>query len=108
MPYNGLTATYKAFLIMGTNELKQKIEGLLNECPERKECAARAAESDAYNCYTWDDYSHVVKNYCNTQVEFYELVAEGNPEKIAAFIEAEVESLIKSFIRKIEDVSDWY
>ena len=93
---------------MDTNELKQKIEGLLNECPERKGCAARAAESDAYNCYTWDDYSHVVKDYCNTQVEFYELVAEGNHEKIAAFIEAEVESLIKSFIRKIEDVNDWY
>lgn len=93
---------------MDTNELKQKIEGLLNECPERKESAARAAESDAYNCYTWDDYSHVVKDYCNTQVEFYEVVATGDVEKIAAFIESEAKSLIKSFIRKIEDVNDWY
>ena len=76
---------------MDTNELKQKIEGLLNECPERKESAARAAESDAYNCYTWDDYSYVVKDYCRTLVEFYEIVAEGNAEKIAAFIDSEVE-----------------
>lgn len=89
-------------------ELIQKIEGLLNECPERKDSAARAAVSDAYNCYTWDDYSHVVKDYCQTQVEFYELVSEGNPEKIAKFIESEIESLKKSFIRKIEEVNDWY
>ena len=40
---------------MDTNELKQKIEGLLKECPERKEGAARAAESDAFHCYSWDD-----------------------------------------------------
>jgi hypothetical protein len=93
---------------MDTNELKQKIEELLNECPERKASAARAAESDAYNCYTWDDYSYVVKDYCRTIVEFYEIVAEGNPEKIAAFIETEIESLRKSFIRKIEEVNDWY
>jgi hypothetical protein len=93
---------------MDTNELKQKIEGLLNECPERKASAARAAESDTYNCYTWDDHSHVVKDYCRTIVEFYEIVAEGNPEKIAAFIETEIESLRKSFIRMIEEVNDWY
>jgi hypothetical protein len=93
---------------MTTDDMKIKIQELLNECPERKECAARAAESDAYNCYNWDDYSHVVKDYCNTQVEFYELVAEGNPEKIAAFIEAEVESLRKSFFIKIENVNEWY
>ena len=95
-------------MFMTTDDMKIKIQELLNECPERKECAARAAESDAYNCYTWDDYSHVVKDYCNTQVEFYELVAEGNAEKIAAFIDSEVESLRKSFIRKIEEVNDWY
>lgn len=93
---------------MDTNELKQMIEGLLNECPERKESAARAAESDAYNCYTWDDYSYVVKDYCRTIVEFYEIVAEGDAEKIAAFIDSEVESLRKSFISKIEEVNDWY
>ena len=93
---------------MDTNELKQKIEGLLNECPERKASAARAAESDAYNCYTWDDYSHVVKEYCNTQVDFYNLVAEGNAEKIAEFIEAEVETLRRLFLIKIEEVNDWY
>ena len=93
---------------MDTNELKEKIEGLLNECPERKESAERAAESDAYNCYTWDDYSYVVEDYCRTIVEFYEIVAEGNAEKIAAFIDSEVESLRKSFIRKIEEVNDWY
>lgn len=89
-------------------ELIQKIEGLLNECPDRKDSAARDATSDAYNCYSWDDYSYVVKDYCRTQVEFYELVSEGNPEKIAKFIETEIESLKKSFIRKIEEVNDWY
>ena len=108
MPYNGLTATYKAFLIMDTNELKQTIEKLLNECPERKESAARAAESDAYNCYTWDDYSHVVKDYCRTLVDFYEIVAEGNPEKIAEFINGEVESCKNSFINRIRQVNEWY
>jgi hypothetical protein len=93
---------------MTADDMKIKIQELLNECPERKESAARAAESDAYNCYTWDDYSYVVKDYCRTLVDFYEIVAEGNPEKIAAFIDSEVESLRKSFIRKIEEVNDWY
>lgn len=93
---------------MTADDMKIKIQELLNECPERKESAARAAESDAYNCYTWDDYSYVVKDYCRTIVEFYEIVAEGNPEKIAEFINSEVESLRKSFIRKIEEVNDWY
>ena len=93
---------------MDTNELKQKIGGLLNECPERKESAARAAESDAFHCYSWDDYSDVIKDYCYTQVDFYEVVATGDVEKIAAFIESEVESLRRSFISKIENVSEWY
>ena len=104
MPYNGFTATYKAFLIMDTNELKQKIEGLLNECPDRKKVAARVAASDDYSCYSWYRYRHVIKYYCDTQVEFYKLVAEGNPEKIAAFINSEVESLINSFISNIEEL----
>ena len=93
---------------MDTNELKQTIEELLKECPERKEGAAKAAESDAYNCYSWDDHSHIIKDYCYTQIDFYNLVSEGNAEKIAAFIESEAKSLIKSFIRKIEEVNDWY
>ena len=93
---------------MTTDDMKIKIQELFNECPERKDSAARAAASDAYNCYTWDDYSHVVKDYCQTQVEFYELVSEGNPEKITKFIESEIESLKKSFIYKIEEVNEWY
>ena len=93
---------------MTTDDMKIKIQELLNECPERKVSAVRAAESDAYNCYTWDDYSYVVKDYCRTIVEFYEIVAEGDAEKIAAFIDSEVERLRKSFIRKIEEVNDWY
>lgn len=93
---------------MDTNELKQKIEGLLNECPERKESAARAAESDAFHSYSWDDYSYVIKNYCRNQVNFYEVVATGDAEKITAFIESEVESLRNSFILKLEEVNDWY
>lgn len=92
---------------MDTNELKEKISGLLNECPERKEGAAKAAESDAFNCYYWDDYSDVVEDYCCMQVAFYEVLATGDVEKIAAFIQSEVESLRKSFICKIEDANDW-
>lgn len=92
---------------MNTNELKEKISGLLNECPERKEGAAKAAESDAYNCYSWDDHSGVIKEYCWTQVDFYEVVATGDVDKIAAFIESEAKSLVESFISKIEDANDW-
>lgn len=92
---------------MDTNELKEKISGLLNECPERKEGAAKAAESDAYNCYSWDDHSDVIKEYCWTQVDFYEVVATGDVEKIAAFIQSEAKSLVESFISKIEDANDW-
>jgi hypothetical protein len=108
MPYNGLTATYKAFLIMDTNELKQKIEGLLNECPERKEGAARAATSDEFKWYICEDYLHVIQDYCCTHLDFYELVAEGNSEKIAAYIESEIDSLRNSFIEKIEKVNERY
>lgn len=93
---------------MTTDDMKIKIQELLNECPERKDSAARAAESDTYNCYTWDDHSHIIKDYCYTQVDFYNLVAEGNAEKIAAFIESEVESLRNSFLCKIEEVNEWY
>lgn len=93
---------------MTTDDMKIKIQELLKECPERKESAARAAESDAFHCYSWDDYSGVVKDFCHTQVDFYEVVAAGDAEQIAAFIESEVECLRKSFIRKIENVNDWY
>ena len=92
---------------MNTKKLKEKIGGLLNECPERKEGAAKAAESDAYNCYSWDDHSDVVKEYCWTQVDFYEVVATGDVDKIAAFIESEAKSLVQSFISKIENADDW-
>lgn len=93
---------------MNTNELKQKIEELLNECPERMKSAAKAAESDAYNCYTWAAYSHIIKNYCSTQIDFYNLVAEGNAENIAEFINGVAEEYKNSFLRKIENVNDWY
>ena len=93
---------------MTIDDMKIKIQELLDECPERKKSAALAAESDAYNCYSWDDYSYLIKDHCYTQVDFYNLVAEGDTEKIAAFIDSEVESLRKSFIRKIEEVNEWY
>ena len=92
---------------MNTTELKQKIGELLKECPERMEGAAKAAEADAFHCYSWDDYSHVIKDYCYTQVDFYEVVATGDVEKIVAFIESEAKSLVKSFISKIEYANDW-
>lgn len=93
---------------MDTNELKQTIEKLLNECPKRKESAARAAESDIYNCYTLDNHSHIIKCYCLTQIDFYKFVAEGNAEKIADFINGITEEFKNSFIRKIESVNEWY
>jgi hypothetical protein len=93
---------------MNVNELKQKVEELLKECPERKESAARAAESDTYNCYTWDDHSHIIKDYCYTQIDFYNLVAEGNAEKIAKYINGITEEYKNSFLRKIENVNEWY
>ena len=40
MPYNGLTATYKAFLPGYKRTETKELRGLLNECPERKEGAA--------------------------------------------------------------------
>ena len=89
-------------------ELIQKIEGLLNECPDRKDSAARAATSDAYNCYTWDDHSHIIKSYCLTQIDFYKLVARGNAEEIAEYINGITEEFKNSFIRKIESVNEWY
>ena len=93
---------------MTKDELISKIDKMLKENPERTDCAGRAASCDLYNCYSWDDHSHVIKDYCYTQIDFYNLVAEGNAEKIAAFIESEAKSLIKSFICKIEEVNDWY
>jgi len=41
-------------------------------------------------------------------LDFYELVAEGNSEKIAAYIESEIDSLRNSFIEKIEKVNERY
>ena len=93
---------------MTTDDMKIKIQELLNECPERKDCAARAAESDIYNCYTWDDHSHIIKRYCYIQIDFYNLVAEGNAEKIAEFINSITEEYKSSLLRKIENVNDWY
>lgn len=93
---------------MTADDMKIKIQELLNECPERKDSAARAAESDTYNCYTWDDHSHIIKDYCYTQIDFYNLVAEGNAEKIAEFIDGIGEEFKNSFLRKIESVNDWY
>lgn len=93
---------------MNKEELIQKIKGLLNECPECMKRAARAAESDTYNCYTWDDHSHIIKSYCLTQIDFYKLVAEGNAEKIADFINDITEEYKNSFLRKIENVNEWY
>lgn len=93
---------------MDTNELKEKIDKLLKECPERKEGAARAATSDEFKWYVWEDYLHVIQNYCITHLDFYELVAEGNSEKIATYIESEIESLRNYFIEKIKEVNERY
>lgn len=93
---------------MTTDDMKIKIQELLNECPERKDSAARAAESDTYNCYTWDDHGDIIKDYCYIQIAFYKLIAEGNVEKIAEFINTVTENYKNSFLRKIENVNEWY
>ena len=93
---------------MTTNELKQTIEKLLNECPERKDSAAKAAKSDIYNRYTRDDHRHIIEMYCLTQIHFYKLVAEGDAEEIADFINDIAEEFKRSFLGKIETVNARY
>lgn len=51
---------------MSTDDMKIKIQELLDECPERKDSAAKAAKSDIYNRYNPDDFSHIIKIYCLT------------------------------------------
>lgn len=91
---------------MDKNELIETIFPLITE--DVKNGAKTIAESDRYTCYTWDDYSHVIKDYCNTQQEFYELLAKGNPEELANFIVKEMNRITKFYIRNIENVGDWY
>lgn len=95
-------------LIMTTDEMKTKIQELLNECPERKDSAAKAAKADIYNRYSLDYFSHIIKLYCLTQIDFYKLVAEGNAEDIAEFIDGITEEFKKSFLGKIESVNEWF
>lgn len=90
-----------------TENLVEKINKLLIENPDRKQGAARAAESDLYNCYSWDDHSDIIKEYCWATVDFYNIVAEGNAEKIAQFINSECDSLKKSYLSRIKNAEDW-
>lgn len=93
---------------MSTDDMKIKIQELLDECPERKDSAAKAAKSDIYNRYNPDDFSHIIKIYCLTQIDFYKRVAEGNAEDIAEFIDGIVEEFKRSFLGKIEIVNEWF
>ena len=90
---------------MTKENLIELITPLITE--DVKNGAKTIAESDRYTCYTWDDYSHVIKDYCNTQQEFYELLSKGNPEEIATFIEKEMDWAKKFYIRNIEGAADW-
>lgn len=90
---------------MTKEKLIEAITPLITE--DVKNGAKIIAESDRYTCYTWDDYSHVIKDYCNTQQEFYELLAKGNPEELANFIEKEMNWVPNFYICKIENAGDW-
>lgn len=90
---------------MTKENLIELITPLITE--EVKNGAKSISESDRFTCYTWDDYSHVIKDYCNTQQEFYELLAKGNPEELANFIEKEMNWVPKFYIRNIENAGDW-
>lgn len=90
---------------MTKENLIELITPLITE--EVKNGAKSIFESDRFTCYTWDDYSHVIKDYCNTQQEFYELLSKGNPEEIATFIEKEMNWAKKFYIRNIEGAADW-
>ena len=90
---------------MTKEKLIEAITPLITE--DVKNGAKTITESDRYTCYTWDDYSHVIKDYCNTQQEFYELLAKGNPEELANFIEKEMNWVTKFYIRNIENAGDW-
>ena len=90
---------------MSKENLIELITPLITE--EVKNGAKSISESDRFTCYTWDDYSHVIKDYCNTQQEFYELLSKGIPEEIATFIEKEMNWAKKFYIRNIENAGDW-
>lgn len=90
---------------MTKENLIEAITPLITE--DVKNGAKTIAESDRFTCYTWDDYSHIIKDYCNTQLEFYELLAKGNPEELANFIEKEINWVPKFYIRNIENAGDW-
>ena len=90
---------------MTKENLIEVITPLITE--DVKNGAKTIAESDRFTCYTWDDYSQVIKDYCNTQQEFYELLAKGNPEELANFIEKEMNWVPKFYIRNIENAGDW-
>ena len=87
------------------SDLINEITSLITE--ETKNGAVKAAESDLYNCYTWDDHSEVIKSHCYDMVEFYELVAEGDAERIANYISAKCEAYKNGFIAKIKWASLW-
>lgn len=90
---------------MTKEKLIEAITPLITE--DVKNGAKTIVESDRYTCYTWDDYSHIIKDYCNTQLEFYELLAKGNPEELANFIEKEMNWVTKFYIRNIENAGDY-
>ena len=90
---------------MTKENLIEVITPLITE--DVKNGAKTIAESDCFTCYTWDDYSQVIKDYCNTQQEFYELLAKGNPEELANFLEKEMNWVPKFYIRNIENAGDW-
>lgn len=90
---------------MTKENLIEAITPLITE--DVKNGAKTIAESDRFTCYTCDDYSHIVKDYCNTQIEFYELLAKGNPEELANFIEKEMNWVPNFYIRNIKNAGDW-
>ena len=82
-------------MVYNANEPKQKIEELLAKHPDYKKGADNATEADIFNCYSWDDHSHVIKEHCWLQVDFYNVLSTGDSQKISKFIDGVVEGYLK-------------
>lgn len=66
-------------------------------------------ESDMLNCYTWDDYSHVIKNHVNTIVELLEKLQEGaTSEELAEYIAEEAQYTANRLVREVVEVVDFF
>lgn len=65
-------------------------------------------ESDMLNCYTWDDYSYVVKDYVNIIVDLLEKLQKGaTSEELAEYIANEAQRTANRLVREVIEVEDF-